>query len=450
MDDWTNLKMPIPFFGMIIRDGITILLTISFIFLGCFQALTGFLQIFKLYPCQHPDYPFTGSFYNPGPYACYLAVLLPIAVFAFRNNDHKLTYRMAQWLGTGMALSCAILIPASLSRTAMIAAATGTAIVYWDELKTFIAKHRATYFIGILIAAIILAGGLYAVKKDSADGRLVMWKVAMQTAADVSMTGVGWDNVAGTYGEAQERFFESGRGTEEEKMVADAPEYVFNEYLQIAIAFGPFAALCMVGLMAGAFTVAFRSREYGTAGSVAAIALVMAASYPLQFPLFTVTITIIILTAWISSNHISVSLPGSALTVLACVLLLTHNQKTDVRTGFSCGLSLHRSRDYRKSNAILIPLLEKSSDPMILNIIGKNYQALGMPDSAEHYLYKSTFRCPNRMYPHYLLMLLYADSTFLDRTKCLKEANTILKMPVKIQSPAVEEMREKACSKIND
>ena len=53
---------------------------------------------------------------------------------------------------------------------------------------------------------------------------------------------------------------------------------------------------------------------------------------------------------------------------------------------------------------------------MILNIIAKNYRALGQPDSAEHYLQKSVNRCPNRLYPHYLLMQLYGDSTFLTRS----------------------------------
>ena len=424
---------------------LTLIIIFVLLALGGYEAVIGLLQLLGIQDSHHSDYPFTGTFYNPGPYACYLAILFPIAAYmAFRNTGSKLTSRVARWLGTGMALAGAILIPASLSRTALMSAAVGTAVAYWDELKTYLTKNKVGYAVCRLLAVLVIAGGLYALKKDSADGRLVMWKVAMQAAADAPLTGTGWDNVAGAYGEAQERYFESGRGTEEEKMVADAPEYVFNEYLQVAIAFGPFALVGMVGLMAGAFIVAFRIRDYGTAGSVAAIALVMAASYPLQFPLFTVTITIIILTAWISSNHVSVSLSGSALTVLACVLLLTHNQKTDVRTGFACGLSLHRSHDYRKSNNILLPLLEKSADPMILNIIGKNYQALGLPDSATQYMRKSTLRCPNRMYPHYLLMQLYADSVSFDRDKCMEEANAILSMPVKISSPAVDDMRRDA------
>lgn len=421
-----------------------------FLILGSAEVIRGALQLAGICRSSHPDYPFTGSFYNPGPFACYLAVLLPIAVFAFRNTDHKLKFRMARWLGTGMALACAILIPVSLSRTAIIAAAVGIVIAYWDELKVFFANHRASYIIRTLFAVLVIAGGLYSFKKDSADGRLVMWKVGMQAAIDAPITGVGWDDVAGTYGEAQERYFESGHRSEEEMMVADAPEYVFNEYLQIAIAFGPFALLAMVGLMGWAFIAAFRSGTYDIAGSIAATALVMVASYPFQFPLFTVTIELILITAFLMSRLTTAKISGIILSVLFCIFFLSNSDKTDVTSGFACGHSLHRSREYRKSNAILIPLLQKSSDPMFLNIIGKNYQALAMPDSAELYLRKSTFRCPNRMYPHYLLMLLYADSASFDRSKCLREANTILTMPVKISSPAVEEMQEKAKSMIND
>ena len=427
-----------------IKQPFATLAAIPLCMLGMAEAAVGAIQWMGILSSHHNDYPFTGTFYNPGPYACYLAVLLPMAVFACKNTGHILISRMVRWLATGMALSCAILIPASLSRTAMIAAAIGTAIAYRDELKAFLHKNKAMCVIGMLIAVLTIAGGMYAVKKDSADGRLVMWKVAMQAAADTPLTGMGWDNVAGAYGEAQERYFGAGRGSEEEMMVADAPKYVFNEYLQVGITFGPLALLGMVVLMAGAFTVAFRSKDYGTAGSVAATSLVMAASYPLQFPLFTITIVLILLAAWLSSSHFTVKMTGSALTITASVLLLTHTPKTDVEAAFACGLSLHRSRDYIRSNEILIPLLEKSSDPMILNIIGKNYQSIEMPDSAEYWLSKSTLRCPNRMYPHYLLMLLYADSASYDRCKCLKEANTILTMPVKIPSPAVDEMREKA------
>ena len=43
-------------------------------------ALYGILQLFGLSKSNNYNYAFTGSFYNPGPYACYLAVGFPIAL----------------------------------------------------------------------------------------------------------------------------------------------------------------------------------------------------------------------------------------------------------------------------------------------------------------------------------------------------------------------------------
>ena len=83
---------------------------------------------------------------------------------------------------------------------------------------------------------------------DSADGRLLMWKVSAKAVMEHPWQGVGWANVAGAYGDAQERYFASGAATEQEEYVAGAPEYVFNEYLQVAMAWGV-PALCGILLV---------------------------------------------------------------------------------------------------------------------------------------------------------------------------------------------------------
>ena len=140
-----------------------------------------------------------------------------------------------------------------------------------------------------------------------------MWKVAAQTAIEVPMTGVGWANVAGTYGEAQEEYFASGNGTEQEIMVADAPEYVFNEYLQVAIAYGPAVAIMIVALIIGGFIIAIRNNNYGFSGCIAAMATVMFASYPLQSPLFVVAIALILIGGWLSSPSSIIGLTATAI-----------------------------------------------------------------------------------------------------------------------------------------
>ncbi len=408
--------------------------------IGYYEAITGILQWLGIIHSHHNSYAFTGTFYNPGPYACFLAVIAPIAAFTIKNANCKLT----KIAGEGMVLLCAILIPTTLSRTALLAGTAGCVVALYAPLRNYFRKTEKLILIVTIVAIATGVTTLYIIKKDSADGRMLMWKVAAGAVFEVPSTGVGWDNVAGTYGDYQEKYFASGNRSEQEQMVADAPEYVFNEYLQIAIAFGPLAALIMTILMAGAINVAWRHRHYGFAGSIIAVAIVMAGSYPLQFPLFTVTIAVILIASYLYEKNIAVRITGIVAIGIILTLFLTRSQKTNIEATFSAALNLHRTGDCRGSNQLLIPLLQKSSDPMVPNIIGKNYQALSMPDSAEYFFRKSAMRCPNRMYPHYLLMKLYTDSLSADRKACMREAKTILTMKVKVLSPAIDDMRKEA------
>lgn len=45
------------------------------------EAFWGLLQLYGFYRSYHNLYPVTGSFFNPGPYAGYLAMVVPIAVY---------------------------------------------------------------------------------------------------------------------------------------------------------------------------------------------------------------------------------------------------------------------------------------------------------------------------------------------------------------------------------
>ena len=130
------------------------------------------------------------------------------------------------------------------------------------------------------------------------------------------------------------------------------------------------------------------------------------------------------------------------------VFLTIDCKKFDQNVLFQTGLALHKSGQWEKSNEAMMDLLPHSSDPMPLNIIGKNYTELNMRDSAEHYLHHSTLRCPNRLYPHYLLIKLYLKEP-TDSAAALREAKILLTKKEKVPSPAIEEMRKEA-RRIND
>ena len=84
-----------------------------------------------------------------------------------------------------------------------------------------------------------------------------------------------------------------------------------------------------------------------------------------------------------------------------------------------------------------------SSDAMVLNIIGKNFQAMGYPTIAEGWFIRSTHRLPNRIYPYYLLAKLYAAHPKLFPKEKLEWAvQMVLEKEAKVESTAIREMRE--------
>ena len=109
---------------------------------------------------------------------------------------------------------------------------------------------------------------------------------------------------------------------------------------------------------------------------------------------------------------------------------------------FEYGHGLHKQQQFGKSNRILKEALQRSCDPMILNVIGKNYQQMGDCLSAEDWFIRSTHRLPGRIYPYYLLAKLYAEPNFRQPDKFEKMKWMVLTKEPKVHSTAIRQMRE--------
>ena len=108
---------------------------------------------------------------------------------------------------------------------------------------------------------------------------------------------------------------------------------------------------------------------------------------------------------------------------------------------FEYGHSLHKSSRYDQSNLFLDQAVLYSTDPMILNIIGKNYQEMQYYERAETYYLASAHRLPGRIYPYYLLAKLYAEPGYWNREKFEKMQRIVLTKEPKVYSTAIREMR---------
>jgi len=80
---------------------------------------------------------------------------------------------------------------------------------------------------------------------------------------------------------------------------------------------------------------------------------------------------------------------------------------------------------------------------MIYCMLAKNEQALGEYNKAETHLLYAIAILPERIYPYYLLVKLYSEPKFYHPDKRQQAARSVLTKNPKVDSRAVEEMKEK-------
>ena len=457
------------------------------IILGGIEGVWGLRQIYGLAASNHSLYALTGSFYNPGPYSGYLAMIFPLCLYEWLNLKEKTGRTWAEqgkyYIALGVMLLILCVLPAGMSRSAWIAAAISGTWVYgmhasWgSKLKEFGRKYKKRLVLACIAGSVIIivAGyALFQLKATSANGRLFMWKISSMAIAESPVIGHGTGNFVSAYGRAQEDYFANGEYSETEELVAGSPEYAFNEYLQVAMEYGiPF--LLVISLVI-AFCLWKGSSEgrIGLCGGVISFLVFAFSSYPMQIPGFAVTFYLLLAACVIGRSKVILFLFISMMALLgtyywknnqyaACKdwyrskmlynIGAYQSAKEDygklypelANRGaflFEYGYSLHKLKEYDNSTRILEEAMTHSNDPMILNIIGKNYQALGDYEKAEEYLIRSTHRLPGRIYPYYLLVKLYAESEYCQPEKLKYAAEIVLTKEPKVQSTAVKEMRE--------
>ena len=419
---------------------VTIIIIWSLIAAGAVEAVWGLLQVYGYEPSNHSLYALTGSFYNPGPYSGFLAMCVPVALHEWLEGK-----RIWKHVALVALVLMLVVLPSGMSRSAWLAALVASGYVLGMDYRERLYRYRNVFWIGGLLL-ILLGIGAYHWKKDSADGRLLMWKVATQAVLDQPWQGVGWEYVAGAYGDAQERYFASGAASEQEAHVAGAPEYVFNEYLQVAMAWSV-PALCGILLLVGVcFYLGHRGRMFGVCGGLLSLGMFSFSSYPFQFVEFIVALIALLVACMMKLRNVCLQVSVLIIGIVVCLYLYDYREEHPIRkahTMFERAHSLHKAGEWHASIELLEETMKISSDAMVLNIIGKNYQALGQPYLAEGWFIRSTHRLPNRIYPYYLLAKLYAEHPkYFPKEKLGRAVKMVLEKEAKVESTAIKQMRE--------
>lgn len=458
---------------------------------GAMEALHGLGQIAGIYPSNHSLFVLTGTFYNPGPYSGYLAAVLPIALHRMLvSNGKKDRLSVVQYYFSMcvLLLICCVL-PAGMSRAAWFASLISCGYVvlraYRVKVKSFVSKHRYAVS-GVLIVGALLASSAYFMKRDSADGRLLIWKITSQAIASSPWGEENGRTFSAIYGDAQERYFTNCEYSESEAWVAGTPDFAFNEFLQIAVEHGIWVSVLFVTVLLMLLKIAgSRKHLAGMGGCLVSLMVFACFSYPLHIPAI-VSVWLLTLMVLCGEGLVMIKRKRNAVAVLLPVVVagltasvnmygmyfariqavhewmpvrvLYHSGAFKAAAEeygklydkmfwhkdfcFEYGRTLYKAGSYSDAENVLLKAMKVSGDPMILNMLGRNAQESGEYGKAEKYLLRSTRRLPERVYPHYLLVKLYAEPEYFDRIKLIREAKCVLNAEPKVNSTAIREMRQ--------
>ena len=455
-----------------------------------YEACVGLLQATGIKASHHALYAVTGTFGNPGPYGGFIAVTSCIALAHIIQNHHRISrqwiaiYRKDKnrtvlfsvvllYLSLSAIIAGLIVLPLSMSRSGWIAFGGGTVMAVTPILrnkKWFTKAFRLKTYLALISILICF----WFIKRDSALGRLHIWRIESIAITENPWTGVGFGKEMGAYGLAQEHFFAKRERSAATMQVAGCPEYAFNEYLGIGMQGGLPALILAVFIVMYAIVRLHRSFKEAACGLLA-YALFAFSSYPLSIPLLRAILFILLGLALASSRRKlrNVYSLCSALTCVATFIMIPklyvrHEAVQHWQDISSCsfqydkqaehltplypylkdnylflydlGYALHKQGRYSESSRYLSEGLTHSSDPMFLNILGKNCEACGDDAGAESFYRRSILRVPCRLYPRLLLIRLYRRMG--RTTDALIQANKALSLPINESNIGMKELQK--------
>ena len=118
--------------------------------MSIFECVVGIGQLmgFHWFPNNH--FNLTGTFNNPGPYGCFVAIALSLAI-------SRLVLKKTDLLSIVTVLSGLFILPATLSRTGWLALFLSLLMLalLTPSVRSFILGRRATLFISLLCTLFI-------------------------------------------------------------------------------------------------------------------------------------------------------------------------------------------------------------------------------------------------------------------------------------------------------
>lgn len=461
---------------------------IGITFLGFAQSIYGLGQYFYILPdIAAPSFRISGCFDNPAGFAATSIVCFPFALCLVR--EQKFYYKVA-----GVVSSLAIIVGILLaqSRAGVVALLLITSA--WS-ISLLAGKWREWYkpktiIVFISIVAMLLIVGLYFWKKDSADGRLLIWQCSARMIAEKPLLGHGIGGFQREYMLYQAEYFKMQPDSKYSRL-ADIVKHPFNEYLLIWIEQGIVGVLLWSTM--GWLVIRAYIRNRNVIGNnvfmlcLLGIAVFACFSYPLNYPFVRLMLTlsaafimrsepvfvnisfsiarvlkllvlavlvgVITLTGWLFYSEYywnkiaQQSLAGETRKMLPQYAQLYPRMRNNGLFLYNYAAELNYIGEWGKSNQLMIECSQLYNDNDVQLILADNYQQQKQYAEAERHLKLACLMIPNRFIPPYRLVQLYKLQG--RDTDVQKLARQIVDKQVKIPSSDIVEIKREMQKLIN-
>ncbi|PCH70294.1 MAG: hypothetical protein COC06_05250 [Bacteroidales bacterium] len=376
----------------------------------------------------------------------------------------------------------------SESRAGILAILTATAVFFLlrpDILSKFRTIKYAKLLMGLTFV-FILTGAfiLYHKKKDSANGRILIWQVSWEMIKDKPVLGHGYGAFQAEYMNYQAEYFKNKPDSEFE-LLADNVKHPFNEFVKLAVEFGITGLVVVLLVILFVLWKLMKSKDQNSPLVLSGLLsfLVFACfSYPLQYIavwlLLAFYLSVLLPSKKIRFENTPFVLIAKSLIIIACVFSLyniINHIKLEIRWKtialnslkgntekmlpeyeklysaslnrnpfflYNYGAELNVANRFDKSIDVLTECQQQFNDYDLQMLLADNYDKKGEADKAIQTYQHASNMVPCRFLPLYKLFNIYRLAGA--ETKAKEIALEIVSKKIKVPSYTVSSIRAEA------
>lgn len=434
------------------------------------ESLLGFLQYLGEYIRYSPAFPVTGTFENPAGLIALLILCFP-SVLYFICQDSR-AWKIGGWTVASLLV---VVIGLSGARTGMLALGILCVVCFrerWRQLR----MKKWMKITGLLLIPLISVG-LYELKKDSANGRILVWCVSGKMFGDAPLLGHGPGAFSARYMDYQGEWLKEHPDSYWGQL-ADNVKHPFNEFLKIGIEYG-LAGLLAIGVFIGGLWRLYRNKkpeERSLFLGLLGLGICALFSYPLNYPAVCVLLFLLLglivrrqrglyLHKWLGISLMGsmavgillftvhwknaevqwhriahLSLMGKTEEVLSDYARLYPFMRENPLFLYNYGAELHEIGRWNESANLLEECVKGLNDTDVQMLLADNYLHLQDFGRAEQHYWQAARMCPNRFLPLYELVKLYRQTG--QEEEVLNLASKIIDKPVKVPSYTIDKIKQ--------